>query len=106
MTGTPRVVEGAYLRDILDQPRALRETTPRSTSGAAPAGRGRLAAGQYRRLVLTGWARRATAWHPCTSGSWRRAARPRRSRRRSCCTTSAALLVEGTLLVVLSQSGR
>ena len=50
-----RIVEGPYLRDILDQPRTLRETHRRLTASPALEGLAeRLGGGGFRRVVLTG----------------------------------------------------
>jgi len=50
-----RIVEGPYLRDILDQPRTLRETHGRLTaSPALEEIAGRLGGGGFRRVVLSG----------------------------------------------------
>ncbi len=55
MTRTPRVVEGPYLRDILDQPRALEDTLRRLEATAALEGVARrLRDRELRRVVLTG----------------------------------------------------
>ena len=55
MTSNPAVIEGPYLRDILDQPRALRDTLDRleSSPGLEKAA-GELARGVWQRVVLTG----------------------------------------------------
>jgi glutamine---fructose-6-phosphate transaminase (isomerizing) len=61
----PAVIEGAYLRDILDQPRALEETlagleVPESLRRLA----GRLREGEFRTVVLTGMGSSFHALHP------------------------------------------
>ncbi len=55
MTTNSTIIEGDYLHDILDQPRALRETLPKlSDTPALGALVQRLDRGEYRRIVLTG----------------------------------------------------
>src|SRR6185369_12832198 len=49
------IIEGPYLRDILDQPRALRETVVGLTADDTIDGLGRkLRDGEFERVVLTG----------------------------------------------------
>jgi len=59
------VVEGAYLRDILDQPRALQATLSALDVSQELAGLARrLAAGRFLRVVLTGMGSSFHALHP------------------------------------------
>jgi glucosamine--fructose-6-phosphate aminotransferase (isomerizing) len=59
------VVEGAYLRDILDQPRALEETLAElELSGALQRLAGRLQQGNFNTVVLTGMGSSFHALHP------------------------------------------
>jgi len=102
-----RIVEGPYLRDILDQPRALGETHGRLTSSPALEGLAqRLGRGGFRRVVLSGM------------GSSLHGLVPLRLRLVEAGHTALAvessellhyerrLLEDGTLLVLVSQSGR
>ena len=53
--GPFRVIEGPYLRDLLDQPQALLRSLEGLTDQTSLAERARdLAAGRFRRVVLTG----------------------------------------------------
>jgi glucosamine--fructose-6-phosphate aminotransferase (isomerizing) len=65
MLDPARVVEGPYVRDILDQPRALAETHRRlGVSPALDRIARRLANGGYRRVVLTGMGSSYHGFHP------------------------------------------
>jgi len=58
-------IEGAYLRDILDQPRALTDTLAAlDTSAALRSIAGRLRRGDFRTVVLTGMGSSFHALHP------------------------------------------
>ncbi len=102
-----RILEGAYLRDILDQPRALRETLARlAVTRPLESLAGRLADSGFRRVVLTGM------------GSSLHGLVPLQLRLIEAGHTVAAvdcsellhyqqrLLEDDTLLVLVSQSGR
>lgn len=101
-----RVVEGPYLRDILDQPRALAETHEHlELSPALERIARRLARGGYRRVVLTGMGSSYHGLHPLML---RLVAEDVPA---TLVETSELLhyqprLVEGALLVIASQSGR
>ncbi len=59
------VIEGEYLKDLLDQPRALRDTLDRLTrSKELLALAGRLHEGKFQRIVLTGMGSSFHALHP------------------------------------------
>ena len=61
----PKVIEGGYVRDILDQPRALAATERGLTvTPALAAVAGQLARGDYARVVLTGMGSSLHALHP------------------------------------------
>jgi glutamine---fructose-6-phosphate transaminase (isomerizing) len=102
-----RVVEGSYFRDVLDQPRALRETHARlASSPALEALAARLAGGAIRRVVLTGM---GSSYHGLAPlhlrllGAGHASAMVESS---ELLYYQEALLAEGTLLVLQSQSGR
>ena len=102
-----QVVEGSYFRDVLDQPRALRDTHARlATSAALDAVGARLRSGGFRRVVLTGM---GSSFHGFAPLHLRLVAAGHAS---SMVESSEllyyqdALLAEGTLLVLQSQSGR
>ncbi|HSB60132.1 MAG TPA: SIS domain-containing protein [Vicinamibacteria bacterium] len=104
---SPTVVEGPYLRDILDQPRALAETQRRlEMTPGLEAVRERLAGGAFTRVVLTGM---GGSFH----GLWPLHLRLLEQGRASSMVETSelvhyqrALLGRETLLVVVSQSGR
>ena len=107
MDGNPSVIEGGYLRDVLDQPRALAETIaglqvtePLRTVAA------RFAAGRYRRVVLTGMGSSLHGFAPLHLRLIAQGAAPSLVETSELLYYQRALLAEGTLLVVLSQSGR
>jgi glucosamine--fructose-6-phosphate aminotransferase (isomerizing) len=102
-----RVVEGPYLGDILDQPRALRETHDRlAAPPALDAVAGRLADGSLRRVVLSGMGSSYHGLAPLhqrlVASSWA----PVVVEASELLHDQAPLLAEGTLLVLVSQSGR
>jgi len=102
-----RVVEGPYFQDVLDQPRALREThgglAPSPALGALAS---RLAQGALRRVVLTGM---GSSYHGLAPlhlrllGAGHASAMVESS---ELLYYQDALLGEGALLVLVSQSGR
>ena len=104
---SPTVVEGPYLRDILDQPRALAETHRRlEVPPGLEAVRERLAGGAFTRVVLTGM---GGSFH----GLWPLHLRLLEGGRASSMVETSellhyqwALLGRETLLVIVSQSGR
>lgn len=103
----PTVIEGPYLRDILDQPRALGETVER-LAVAAPleAVAARLSRGAFARVVLTGM---GSSLHGLEPLHLRLTACGLPSQAVECSELlhhQARLLGEGTLLVLVSQSGR
>jgi glucosamine--fructose-6-phosphate aminotransferase (isomerizing) len=101
------IIEGPYLRDILDQPAALRGAAAgfESSPGLESIAR-RLAAGAYRRVVLTGMGSSLSALYPLYL---------RLNHAGHCCLhvetaelvhSLAGLLAPDTLAVAVSQSGR
>ena len=65
MNDVPTVVEGPYLRDILDQPRALDATLRRlESSPALDRLVRRIVDGAYERIVLTGMGSSYHGLHP------------------------------------------
>jgi glucosamine--fructose-6-phosphate aminotransferase (isomerizing) len=101
------IVEGGYLRDILDQPRALRETlerlavTPEVASVAA-----RLAGSGFRRVVLTGM---GSSLHGLVPLQLRLVDAGHTASTVDCSELlhyQRRLLEDDTLLVLVSQSGR
>lgn len=107
MSDAPKVVEGGYLRDILDQPRALAATV--ATLGVEqPLARlaEQVAAGRYRRIVLTGMGSSCHALAPLHQRLVDVGHAPSTVETSELLHYQRALLVEGTLLVVVSQSGR
>lgn len=65
MTTDFKVIEGAYLRDILDQPQALEDTLANlGRSKELESLAGRLGKGKFQRIVLTGMGSSFHALHP------------------------------------------
>jgi glucosamine--fructose-6-phosphate aminotransferase (isomerizing) len=101
-----RIVEGPYLADVLDQPRALRETeqalpvTPQLESLAA-----RLAAREFRQVVLTGMGSSFHALHPLHLELIGHGVRSIMTETSELLFDQAPILRPGTLLVIVSQSG-
>jgi len=102
-----KVVEGPYLRDILDQPRALAETLERLVaSPALEEVTRRVARGGFGRMVLTGMGSSHSGLHPLLLrlvGAGLPATVVEAS---ELLHHQARLLEEDTLLVLASQSGR
>jgi glucosamine--fructose-6-phosphate aminotransferase (isomerizing) len=101
------VVEGPYVRDILDQPRALAET--HRGLDASPALEDiahRLAAGGFRRVVLTGMGSSYHALHPLNLQLIEAGLPSVMAESSELAHCQPRLLDEGTLLVLVSQSGR
>ncbi len=104
---SPQVVEGPYFRDVLDQPRALRETHRRlAVSPGLAALASRLGAGGFRRVVLTAM---GSSYHGLAPLHLRLLAAGHASamvESSELLYYQEALLGGGTLLVLASQSGR
>jgi glucosamine--fructose-6-phosphate aminotransferase (isomerizing) len=102
-----RIVEGPYLRDILDQPRALEETIGHLATTAAIEGVARrLRDGEVGRVVLTGM---GSSYHGLVPLHLRLVAAglaPLTVEASELLHYQQPLLASGTLLVLVSQSGR
>jgi glucosamine--fructose-6-phosphate aminotransferase (isomerizing) len=102
-----RVFEGGYLRDVLDQPRALGDTIARLDVGPLlRALAGRLAAAGHRRTVLSGMGSSLHGLVPLQLRLVAAGHAPVLVDASELLHHQAALLVPGTLLVLMSQSGR
>ena len=67
MTTDLKVIEGAYLMDIVDQPQALEDTLANlGRSKELESLAGRLGKGKFQRIVLTGMGSSFHALHPVT----------------------------------------
>jgi glutamine---fructose-6-phosphate transaminase (isomerizing) len=107
MTRIPRLVEGPYLRDILDQPRALEDTLSRLEATAAVEAVGRrLRDGGLRRVVLAGMGSSHLGLVPLHLRLVERGFVPLSAEASELLHYQRRLLDEGTLLVLVSQSGR
>ena len=102
-----RIVEGGYLRDVLDQPRALAETIAGFALTDAIRGvAGRLATGGYRRLLLAGMGSSLHGLVPLQLRLVSAGHAPILADASELLHQQRPLLVEGTLLVLMSQSGQ
>jgi glucosamine--fructose-6-phosphate aminotransferase (isomerizing) len=102
-----RVVEGPYLRDILDQPRALEQTVRHLATTAAIEGIGRrLRDGEVRRVVLTGMGSSYLGLVPLHLRLVGAGLAPLTVEASELLHYQRPLLAPGTLLVLVSQSGR
>ena len=101
------VVEGPYLRDILDQPRALEETVRRlSPSPALDDVVRRVTAGRYPRVVLTGMGSSYHGLHPLHLRLVNAGVPSVMVETSELLHYQSRLLAPETLLVLVSQSGR
>jgi glucosamine--fructose-6-phosphate aminotransferase (isomerizing) len=101
------VVEGPYFRDVLDQPRALRETLRGLEVSRALAGiAARLADGGFRRVVLTGMGSSYHGLAPLHLRLVGAGHQPATVESSELLHYQQALLGPETLLVLVSQSGR
>jgi glucosamine--fructose-6-phosphate aminotransferase (isomerizing) len=107
MSAPLHVVEGAYLRDILDQPRALEETLRRLSSSPAfeEVARG-VTEGRYPRVVLTGMGSSYHGLHPLHLRLVDAGVPSVMVETSELLHYQPRLLENGTLLVLVSQSGR
>ena len=101
------IIEGAYFKDILDQPRALAETL----KGLEPQPRleelgSRLKSGTLARLVLTGMGSSCHALHPLNVELLDRGLSPMLIETSELIHYGLKLLDPSTLVVAVSQSGR
>jgi glucosamine--fructose-6-phosphate aminotransferase (isomerizing) len=107
LTPTPPVVEGPYLRDILEQPRALEATLRRLEATAALEGLARrLRNRERRRVVLTGMGSSHLGLVPLHLRLVEAGLLPLTVESSELLHYQRRLLDDGTLLVLVSQSGR
>jgi len=107
LTPTPRVVEGPYLRDILDQPRALEDTLRGLEASAALEELARrLRDGELRRVVLTGMGSSHLGLVPLHLRLVDAGLAPLTVEASELLHYQRRLLDQRTLLVLVSQSGR
>jgi len=107
LTPTPRVVEGPYLRDILDQPRALEDTLRGLEARAALEDLARrLRDGELRRVVLTGMGSSHLGLVPLHLRLVDAGLAPLTVEASELLHYQRRLLDQRTLLVLVSQSGR
>ena len=107
MSQTLQIVEGPYLRDILDQPRALEETHRRLQSSPALDTLARhLGEGWYQRVVLTGMGSSHHGLHPLQVRLIEVGVPAVMVESSELLHYQWRLLEERTLLVLVSQSGR
>jgi glutamine---fructose-6-phosphate transaminase (isomerizing) len=102
-----RIIEGKYVRDILDQPAALRNTLanlnpPRSLSRLA----GKLSRGQFERIVLTGMGSSFHVLHPLYLALVAAGCTPILVETSELIHYQNPLLDRRTLVVAVSQSGK
>ncbi len=101
------IIEGPYLRDILDQPRALRDTLDGLASSPAAEGlRTRLQSGDFDRIVLTGMGSSFHALHPLHLALGVAGWTPLMLETSELLHYHAHFLVPRTLVIAVSQSGR
>jgi len=101
------IIEGAYFRDILDQPRALSETWARLQSQPAPGELAlRLKKGDFSRVVLTGMGSSYHALHPLNLELVEKGFSPIMMETSELIHYGQRLLDPATLMVAVSQSGR
>ena len=107
MSAPLHVVEGDYVRDILDQPRALEETLRRLSSSPALEGVARgVTEGRYSRVALTGMGSSYHGLHPLHLRLVNAGVSSVMVETSELLHYQPRLLEEGTLLVLVSQSGR
>jgi glucosamine--fructose-6-phosphate aminotransferase (isomerizing) len=103
----PRIVEGPYLQDILDQPRALADTLDRLAAGPGVEDVARrLSERRLRRVVLTGMGSSHLGLVPLHLRLLEAGLAPHTVETSELLHYQRPLLDEGTLLVLVSQSGR
>jgi glucosamine--fructose-6-phosphate aminotransferase (isomerizing) len=101
------ILEGPYLRDILDQPRALRETLAGlKADGKFEEIAGKLRGGEFERVVLTGMGSSCHALHPLNLALVQRGCTPLMVETSELIHYQTNLLTSRTLVVAVSQSGR
>ncbi|MGZ4814286.1 MAG: SIS domain-containing protein [Terriglobales bacterium] len=101
------IIEGPYCRDILDQPRALRETVARlTTDSAIQAIANRLRGGEFDRVVLTGMGSSYHGLHPLNLVLGQLGFSPIMIETSELVHYQTHLLTPRTLVIAVSQSGR
>jgi len=101
------VIEGAYLRDILDQPRALENTLAAlEVSAALQSIAGKLRHGGFRNVVLTGMGSSFHALHPTRLALVERGFAPMMIETGELIHYMTHLFDPKTLIVAVSQSGQ
>ncbi len=101
------LLEGGYLRDLLDEPRVLEQTLAGLQASAALSDFARdLERGRFRRVVLTGMGGSFDALHPLYFALNRSGFTTLMVETSELIHTVPEVVGEGTLLVILSQSGR
>ena len=101
------IIEGGYLRDILDQPRALRETIAglKIESAIDEIGR-KIRGGEFERVVLTGMGSSFHGLHPLNLALIQLGCAPVMVETSELIHFETNLLTPRTLVVAVSQSGR
>lgn len=101
------LIEGPYLRDVLEQPQALERTLAKLEERRDLRALGALlGGGQFRRVVLTGMGASYHALHPLALSLAARGFTPVHLETSELIHHAPAMLDGGSLLVVVSQSGR
>ncbi len=101
------IIEGPYCRDILDEPRALRETVAGLTAGnTINAIANRLRTGGFDRIVLTGMGSSYFALHPLTLALGQSGYTPVMVETSELVHYQTNLFTPRTLVIAVSQSGR
>lgn len=100
------VIEGGYLQDILAQPRALEDTLAGLDEAVLADTVERFRAGRWHRIVLTGMGGSYWALHPLHLDLLRRGWNSILAETSELIHVLPSVLDSGTLLIVVSQSGR
>lgn len=102
-----KVIEGPYLRDLLDQPGAIERTLRQlRADGKLRAIAGDFAAGRFQRIVLTAMGGSLHALHPFYLRLIATGHAPHAVETSELIRYESNLLGEGTLVIAVSQSGR
>lgn len=104
---SPTIIEGAYFRDIQDQPKAVADTVAAFEERRDLRALGTLLAdGQFRRVVLTGMGSSLHALHPLALQLVSARATPVLVETSELVHYAEGLLDGGSLIIAVSQSGR
>lgn len=107
MSSPEGVIEGGYLRDLLEQPRALEETVAGLEQSPALAHTAqRLANGEFQRVVLTGMGSSFHVLHPLNLRLMNHGCTSLMLETSELVHYAPGILGSGTLLIAVSQSGR